>query len=209
MALERKSTALTELLVQRERDRDELEECVMENVRGLLLPNLASIHESLRESPATAHLDVLWSTLQEILRPIARSIDGATIPQTQLTRKERQVLSFIHAGKTTKEIAAALYVAPSTVSFHRRNLRRKFGLKSGGQRLATYLSATVRSTSSSPSHQFQLSSPVPGGTLMAKGPERSRLVVPTDPIPDRQSDALEVDEEMLTGTLVLRNAEEA
>ena len=44
-------------------------------------------------------------------------------------------------GKTSDEIAEALHVSRSAVSFHRANIRRKLGLPKGGPRLSTHLSA--------------------------------------------------------------------
>ena len=44
-------------------------------------------------------------------------------------------------GRSTSEIAEALYISPSTVSFHRKNLRRKLGLAPRGPRLASHLGA--------------------------------------------------------------------
>jgi DNA-binding CsgD family transcriptional regulator len=50
-----------------------------------------------------------------------------------LTRRERQVLDQIAAGRSSKEIAAALGISPKTVEFHRSNLLRKFDAKSAVQ----------------------------------------------------------------------------
>ena len=46
----------------------------------------------------------------------------------QLTPREREIAGLIRVGRSTSEIAEALYISPSTVSFHRKNLRRKLGL---------------------------------------------------------------------------------
>lgn len=46
-----------------------------------------------------------------------------------ITRREKQVLQFIAAGKTTNMIAAELSVSPLTIETHRRNLLQKFGAK--------------------------------------------------------------------------------
>ena len=43
------------------------------------------------------------------------------------------------SGRSTSEIAEALYISPTTVSFHRKNLRRKLGLGTRGPRLASHL----------------------------------------------------------------------
>lgn len=49
--------------------------------------------------------------------------------EPQLTARERQVLQAIAEGHTSAAIAAQLFVAPSTVEVHRRNIMRKLGLR--------------------------------------------------------------------------------
>jgi len=46
-----------------------------------------------------------------------------------LTERELEVLKLISKGLTVKEIALKLYIAETTVIFHRNNLRKKFKAK--------------------------------------------------------------------------------
>jgi two-component system nitrate/nitrite response regulator NarL len=46
----------------------------------------------------------------------------------RLTRRERDVLKLIVAGRTTNHIAAELFISSNTVETHRRNLLQKLGL---------------------------------------------------------------------------------
>jgi len=46
-------------------------------------------------------------------------------PEQALSRRERQVLALIVAGKTSSDIADSLDIAQSTVEVHRRNIMRK------------------------------------------------------------------------------------
>jgi len=46
-----------------------------------------------------------------------------------LTRREKQVLTMVAAGKTSKQMAAELGLSPRTVDHHRASLLRKFKLK--------------------------------------------------------------------------------
>ena len=48
--------------------------------------------------------------------------------QERLGRREREVLALLAEGKTSHEIASKLFIAPSTVIAHRRNISRKLGL---------------------------------------------------------------------------------
>ena len=47
-----------------------------------------------------------------------------------LTEREREVLDYVLAGRTSKETAQALAISPRTAEAHRRNLLRKFGVGS-------------------------------------------------------------------------------
>ena len=49
---------------------------------------------------------------------------------TRLTERERPVLALIAAGKTGKEIAAALGITLRTARFHREKLAQKLGSSS-------------------------------------------------------------------------------
>lgn len=47
-----------------------------------------------------------------------------------LTNKEKQILKLVVKGNTTKEIATQLFVEPTTISTHRKNIKQKLELKS-------------------------------------------------------------------------------
>jgi len=49
------------------------------------------------------------------------------------------MVNFIKQGKTTKEISELLNIAPSTVDFHRDNIRSKLKIKNKRINLQTYL----------------------------------------------------------------------
>ena len=62
--------------------------------------------------------------------------DAAGAPEASLSVRELQVLELLRAGKTTKEIAAALDLSTRTVDIHRANLKKKLGLRSGAELIA-------------------------------------------------------------------------
>jgi two-component system nitrate/nitrite response regulator NarL len=47
-----------------------------------------------------------------------------------LTRREREVLALVAAGKSNKEVAQALKVTAWTVGFHVSNILKKLGVES-------------------------------------------------------------------------------
>ncbi|CAN5611561.1 UvrY/SirA/GacA family response regulator transcription factor [soil metagenome] len=50
-------------------------------------------------------------------------------PVPQLSGREKEVLALIAEGYTNPEIAQKLYLSPSTIDSHRKNLLAKFGVK--------------------------------------------------------------------------------
>ncbi|PVZ13880.1 MULTISPECIES: autoinducer binding domain-containing protein [unclassified Pseudomonas] len=55
---------------------------------------------------------------------------GTTAERPQLTEREREVLYWSAAGKTSWEIGVILSIASASVEFHFKNIRRKFGVSS-------------------------------------------------------------------------------
>jgi FixJ family two-component response regulator len=69
----------------------------------------------------------------ELARQRRRSVTASrkTAERLQdLTRRERQIMDLIVAGKSNKETAAQLGISPRTVEVHRRNLMKKTGATS-------------------------------------------------------------------------------
>lgn len=60
-----------------------------------------------------------------------------------LTRRERDVLDLLVEGRTSPQIAEALFVAPSTVCFHVRHIYEKLHVHTRGQAVACALGRRV------------------------------------------------------------------
>ena len=69
------------------------------------------------------------------------SPDSGEQGMARLTLAELNVCRFIRAGHSTKEIAAALGISPETVQTHRKNIRRKLGVRGQDAQLAAFLAA--------------------------------------------------------------------
>ena len=136
-ALSDSNTALRVILDQRNRDRAELERTIADNVDTMILPMLGRLAKPLAGTPQAVYLDAAVQGLREVVSPLAQM--GMADPGAQLTPREREIAGLIRVGRSTSEIAEALYISPSTVSFHRKNLRRKLGLAPRGPRLASHL----------------------------------------------------------------------
>ena len=138
-ALSDSNTALRVILEQRNRDRAELERTIADNVETMILPMLARLAKPLAATPEAIYLDAAVRSLREVVSPLAQVLAPTADTDRQLTPREREIAGLIRVGRSTSEIAEALYISPTTVSFHRKNLRRKLGLAPGGPRLASHL----------------------------------------------------------------------
>lgn len=137
-ALSDSNTALRVILEQRNRDRAELERTITDNVETMILPMLRRLAKPLAASPEAIYLDAAVQNLCEVVSPLAQVLDPMETG-VQLTPREREIAGLIRLGRSTSEIAEALYISRTTVSFHRKNVRRKLGLSPRGPRLASYL----------------------------------------------------------------------
>lgn len=137
-SLEEVNAALRVLLDYREKDKRELEEGVLTNVRDVLLPYVEKLRRTQLTPDGEKYLKFLEENLGEIISPFVRGLKAKYL---DLTPKETQIAHLIKSGKTTKEIAAILNLSPRTVDFHRESLRKKLGLKNKGASLFSFLSS--------------------------------------------------------------------
>ena len=135
-SLEETNIALKVLLKQREADKEELEKKVLANVKDLVLPYVEKLRNARLKPKEKTLIAIIDDHLNDIISPLLQSFANANI---LLTPQEMQVASLVKDGKTSKEIANILNVAETTVNFHRKNLRKKFGLTNQQSNLRSYL----------------------------------------------------------------------
>jgi DNA-binding CsgD family transcriptional regulator/PAS domain-containing protein len=138
------NAALRVILQQREQDRVELEERIQANMEQLIEPTLDRLSRLLRHRPERLELEALRHTLREIVVPFAQRLTKERPPGGPLTRREVEVANLVRLGKTSDEIAETLHISRSAVSFHRANIRRKYGLTRDAARLSTHLTAMTQ-----------------------------------------------------------------
>ncbi len=132
--LEEVNTALKVLLRQREEDKVDLEERFALNVRKLILPYVEKMKKGRLDPQLHSYVSIMEANLNEIMSPFLHSVG-----QFNLTPREAQVASLIKDGKTTKEIAEIIGIAPSAVDSHRNNIRSKLSLNKRKVNLQMYL----------------------------------------------------------------------
>lgn len=135
-SLEEANIALRVLLKQREEDKLELEKKVLTNVKDLVMPYVEKLKNSRLRPKDKTLVEIIETHLNDVISPLLQSFANAKI---LLTPQEMQVAGLVKDGKTSKEIASVLNVSETTVNFHRKNLRVKFGLTNQKTNLRSYL----------------------------------------------------------------------
>ncbi|MFZ4441496.1 MAG: response regulator, partial [Syntrophales bacterium] len=127
--LEQTNTALHVLLRNREEELRQTEQKIVANLQKLVLPYIAELKE-LGLSPGQAnHVEIIDTNLQQVIDPFLQNLAARF---SAFTPREIQIANLIKDGKTSKEIATLVKVAPHSVEFHRNNIRKKLGL--GGKK---------------------------------------------------------------------------
>jgi len=134
--LEETNVALKVLLKQRETDKLELEQKFLINVKQMVFPYLDKLKNTRLNPRTKTYIEIIDQHLNDIISPLLQRLSAASI---FLTPQEIQVAALIKDGKTSKEIAEILNVSDTTIHFHRKNLRTKFGLKNQKTNLRTRL----------------------------------------------------------------------
>ncbi len=138
--LEKVNAALEVLLERRNHQLEKFRETVLQNFSKTILPELEQLKRSLKR-------DVNQKAVSHIIKSIALILSPDTLDITSakygLTRTEIKVAVMVRNGMTSDEIAEQMNVSANTVGFHRKNLRKKFGLKYSGASLDQFLEHQV------------------------------------------------------------------
>jgi len=130
------NTALKVLLEQREKEKTEMKETLLANVKKLVLPYIEKLENMSLNEDTQTFVNIIKSNINDLISPLASNLSPKYFT---LTPTEIQIADLIKQGKTSKEIASMLNVSPKAVSFHRGNLRKKLGLLNKKINLGTYL----------------------------------------------------------------------
>jgi len=138
--LEESNIALKILLKQREQDKKEIEDNLLNNVEKLVIPYLEKIKTKMTGLEEKAYLEIIESNLKEIIAPFARSLSNSL---SKLTPAEIRIADLIRHGKTTEEIAILLKLSPTTISSHRQHIRKKLSLTNKKMNLRSILETNL------------------------------------------------------------------
>ena len=134
--LEEVNTALQTLVKIREIDKTELEETVVANIHQLADPLLVRLKASGLNERQKSYVAILEANLHEVITPFVQQIATRYL---ELTTAEVEVANLVKHGRKSKEIASLLNISTRTVEMHRRNIRKKLGLRNKHANLRTFL----------------------------------------------------------------------
>ena len=128
---------LRNLMKAFEKERTGLEKWISHKIETLMLPALDKIKKEAAVDIRNSYLNILRDQLTSITRGFAKELDGRFL---SLTRTEMKICKFIQAGYASKEIAEKMGISYETIQVHRRNIRKKLGLRGRRTNLYAYLS---------------------------------------------------------------------
>ena len=137
--LQEMNVALKILLEQREKEKIDIRENLVESMQKLVYPYIEKLKNFRLDEESATYVKIIESNIKRITAPMAT---GLPVKYLGLTPSEVQVADLIRQGKSSKEIALMLHVSPKAVSFHRGNIRRKLGIRNRKINLYTYLQST-------------------------------------------------------------------
>jgi PAS domain S-box-containing protein len=130
------NATLRVLMDQRDQDRAEFEQNVLNNVENMAQPCLERLMNCKLDSRQQEYVLEVVSNLKNITSPFLHRLSSSML---RLTPHELQVANLIRDGKASKDIAKVLNISLKTVEVYRRQLRNKLDLTDKKTNLRTYL----------------------------------------------------------------------
>lgn len=124
--IKKESTSTIILILSNHTERSIIMQTIQNGASGYLLKN--STIEELRLC-ITEAVDGKICYSKEVMDIISRPSKNELQGTPRLTRREKEVLVMIAAGKTSQVIGQELFLSPLTIDTHRKNLIQKFGVK--------------------------------------------------------------------------------
>lgn len=130
------SDAMKVLITESQDQKGDLENRIVSNFNLTVEPIIEHLKALDVPEPQKHLLDTLDFSIKNITSYFGINIgrQGAN-----LSPREIQICQMIREGKDSREIAKTMGVSYQTVIVHRKNIRRKLGIKKVKQNLATYL----------------------------------------------------------------------
>ena len=134
--LEEINIALKVLLDHRQKDRIQLEENMLANVRTLILPYVQQLMDFKLPERERTMVEIIEERLGEITSPFLNRLSSL---YAVLTPQEIKVATMVREGRSSAEIADVLMITTSAIDFHRKQIRKKLGMTGNSSNLRSHL----------------------------------------------------------------------
>jgi PAS domain S-box-containing protein len=134
--LERTNEALRVVIGAVEKEKSEIEKRIGRNVRLTIRPILDQLRRRAASDSTKFLLHTLEFNLENLVSPFGASLSGGN---PRLTPRETRICEMVRSGLSSKQIAEVMGISHHTILVHRRNIRRKLGLKKSRKNLTSYL----------------------------------------------------------------------
>jgi DNA-binding CsgD family transcriptional regulator len=121
-----------------EQEKKGWEGAIAHKIEKYLLPALDRVKKEPFGEMRNSYLDLVREHLLGMTKGFSRELDGRFL---RLTRSELRICQYIQSGHSTKEIAEAMHTSFETIQTHRKNIRKKLGLRGRTINLYSYLTS--------------------------------------------------------------------
>jgi PAS domain S-box-containing protein len=134
--IEKMGIALRQVIRSVEEERQELRDQITSQVKKQVLPALERIAREKAPEIREGYRSVIEEQLVDMTGDSSGELDAELL---RLSPREMEVCQLVQIGKSGKEIAELLNMSFETVQTHRKNIRRKLGLRGSRTTLSGYL----------------------------------------------------------------------
>ncbi len=134
--IEEANIALKVLMKNSNQAEEELEERMVTNIKGLLIPHLDILEKKIHDEKIRSYLQHIRDNIKNISSSFSQKLSSKIFG---LTPRELHVAALIKEGKSSKEIAQDLHLSVSTVEVFRGSIRRKLDITCKKVNLRSYL----------------------------------------------------------------------
>ncbi len=135
IAMQKKHTALKEILNQIDDEKQLVVRNIQSNIERIARPILRMIEEKI-SSRESRYITLLDSCLDDISSPFINRLE---MNNSRLTPREIEICHMIRNGFSSKAIAVTLNISPQTVHKQRKQIRAKLDLTNRKINLTSYL----------------------------------------------------------------------
>ncbi|MBG0775189.1 MAG: PAS domain-containing protein [Desulfovibrionaceae bacterium] len=140
--VESMSLTLRRVISSVEEEKQGIKDDLVQQVKERVLPAVERLTESTTPELRRGYRTVIRDQLADMAEDAsAESIDPVLL---RLTPREMEICHAVRQGLRGREIAERLDIAFETLQTHRKNIRRKLGLRGRNVSLATFLASTPR-----------------------------------------------------------------